>query len=189
MFQRAVEGPVDWRGELHAQNFCKGGTMHGFEVKVESYMGPTVDDSAVNGLRFWCTDGSVIESGSAENGEWKGKQSCKEGNKIVKIQAVTGEEMGDSFGVQQVSIFCDGSAGLETISSFDDSAFPSSNRQSVDIQCPNSMTPCGLQNQIKPIGKEIKQAAILYPKFYEEMKPDEVGLATFNILCCHQSNV
>ncbi|XP_042316951.1 vitelline membrane outer layer protein 1-like [Sceloporus undulatus] len=87
---------------------CPKGNLIGFSLRVEGELGPVVDDSAADNIRFNCDEGYVLTGQSREWGSFgKWSPSCIVGA-ICGIQTKVQLEKGtgDDTGLNDVKFFC-----------------------------------------------------------------------------------
>ncbi|NXN23486.1 VMO1 protein, partial [Nycticryphes semicollaris] len=103
-------------GSWGHQQFCPSGYAKGFEVKVQPYQGFWLfgDDTALNGIRLLCTDGTVIESSVGQWGNWTEAQFCPS-NQLVSfsLRVEKRPHLHDDTAVNNVRFACSDGTKLE----------------------------------------------------------------------------
>ncbi|XP_053167406.1 vitelline membrane outer layer protein 1-like [Hemicordylus capensis] len=69
-------------GVWGAIELCPEGYARGFALKVQEHLGVWYDDTALNGIRLYCTNGKVVESKTGPWGKWTEPKYCPKGNLI-----------------------------------------------------------------------------------------------------------
>ncbi|XP_061446232.1 vitelline membrane outer layer protein 1 homolog [Rhineura floridana] len=107
------------------QEMCPEDTYAtGFSLKVESYQGEMKDDTALNGIRLFCTRGGhgdkreahIVESQSGPWGHWLQPIWCPEGTYLVRFSLRVEQNrpgIQDVMGATNVRFACSGGATLE----------------------------------------------------------------------------
>ncbi|KFP07449.1 Vitelline membrane outer layer protein 1, partial [Calypte anna] len=98
------------------QEFCPSGYAKGFAVKVDPYHGFWLfaDDTALNGIRLLCTDGTVIESSVGRWGNWTQVQLCPSSKLVSFSLRVEGKQyLLDDTAANNVRFACSDGTRLE----------------------------------------------------------------------------
>ncbi|XP_053165856.1 vitelline membrane outer layer protein 1-like [Hemicordylus capensis] len=132
------------RGNWGAIELCPEGYARGFALKVQERQGILRDDTALNGIRLYCTNGEVIESKTGPWGEWTEAKYCPKRN-LISFTLRVDKRRGfghDNKAAVNVRFICQGGQVL-TGNSYKSGDFgPWSDRCS-------SSSICGLQTKVE----------------------------------------
>ncbi|XP_060091168.1 vitelline membrane outer layer protein 1-like [Heteronotia binoei] len=107
--------PNGWSGSIWGpKQVCASGYAQKFSLKVEPYQGIWRDDTSLNGIRLYCSDGSIISSAEGEYGTWSKEESCKSGFlNSFSLRVSAREPINDNTAAENVKFKCTDGRELE----------------------------------------------------------------------------
>nr|XP_056714854.1 vitelline membrane outer layer protein 1-like [Euleptes europaea] len=151
----------DW-GEVQS---CPKGYVDKFSLKIEAERGAFDDDSSLNGIRLYCTDGSVITSLVGKYGDWSDQQSCKSGFlNSFSLQVSEPVKWADATAADNIKFKCTDGTELEG------KGIDWGKYGSWSTSCPKHGI-CGIQTRVEITGRQPNR--------------DVSGLNDVKFFCCH----
>ncbi|XP_063050532.1 vitelline membrane outer layer protein 1 homolog [Engraulis encrasicolus] len=103
-----ISSEMCWGDWTHAQYCPSGSRLMSFQLRVERHLGGNGDDTAANNVRFFCTDGTMLQGFGQDWGEWGNTSpECSAG--ICGLSAKLEEEQGsrgDDTSLNDVKMLC-----------------------------------------------------------------------------------
>ena len=146
-----------------------------FALKVEPDQGTTQDDSALNGVKLYCTSfdhkkSGEVTSGVGKRGSWKSPLECSRGFfNGLRFKAMDGSTSGDSGGAN-VDMACNSGINLQGDGMNGEDWGPWSSR----TYCPPESAVCGIQTKIDNPSESCQMRRF----------NDESGLTNIKVICC-----
>jgi hypothetical protein len=123
----------------------EGSFANGFQVKTEKFQSPFVDDTAMNGLRLFCSDSDAsVTSNEGVWGDWKNTYKCDNEGQIKGFQ-LRSEDGGqvDNTAANNIKMICTSGETHEG----DGLQFGS--YRGIHV-CADNFVVCGIKTQIEP---------------------------------------
>lgn len=133
-------------------SYCPNGTVaQGFQLKTEPYRGALIDDTALNGVRFYCgspLNPSTIQITSTVGswGEWGNLYTCGAGSIVgFQLRVEAFGVVDDETATNNARFFC---------SNMDQGSFIEGDGLTFgswrgSVRCPNGQAICGVQTQVQ----------------------------------------
>ncbi len=133
-------------------NYCPNGTVvQGFQLKTEPYRGPLIDDTALNGVRFYCGNPlnpvTTLTSSVGNWGNWGNLYSCGNGSIVgFQLRVEAFGVIDDETATNNARFFC---------SNMEEDRYIEGDGLNFglwrgSVRCPSGQTICGIQTQIQP---------------------------------------
>ncbi|XP_062830665.1 vitelline membrane outer layer protein 1-like isoform X2 [Anolis carolinensis] len=135
---------------------CPQGYAYGFSIKVQEYQGAFLwqDDTSLNSIRLYCTNGSAIESKAGPQGTWSDVVKCSKGYLVAfSLQVVGDQGIGDDVAANNIQFTCEDGATVVT-KSHDWGTFGQWSQR-----CPEGYI-CGLQTKVEDMAGRIDETAL-----------------------------
>ena len=82
-----VTSLVGHLGEWRAKHKCYGGYITGFQLRVQTPVAGSSDETATNNIRIFCSNSENYNQGDGENwGTWSEERHCKENQAVCGIK-------------------------------------------------------------------------------------------------------
>jgi len=167
-----LESPIlTYWGDYHPwENCSEGEYVFGMQLKNHEYQGPFYDDTALNGIRFFCGPPGwteiteSIESGSEFYGVWGQQFLCPTGGYISGFQLRSEEDQNllDDSAANNLRMFCNGEqSSYMQGDGLDFGVFTTARH------CPAGQAFCGISTQVEIAGTD-----------------DDTSLNNFMVKCC-----
>ncbi|KAM3837614.1 vitelline membrane outer layer protein 1-like [Vipera latastei] len=151
-------------GEWGKMAICSKGHANGFSLKVQPPQGGVIDDTSLNGIRLYCTEGEVIQSATGTFGVWGDVEKCSDGNLMsFALQVEAPQGPGDDTAANNIKFTCQNRQVLKGSSNNWGTYGPWSDSCKVGAIC-------GIQTKIEPLST--------LPVF------DNTGLNDVQFVCC-----
>ncbi len=133
------------------ENCSEGVFVKGFQVKKETWVGPTWDDTSLNGIRFYCgamVDERYVTSSEGSWGKWGNKYTCGDGYVVgFQLRVEKGNLIdADETATNNLRIFCSNHAP----GAFIEADGERWGNWTASRICGPDEGVCGIQTQVQP---------------------------------------